>query len=107
MLPWKVEIQAKIDDIHVVKIFETISIPMSKRMVIVMEYCDGGNLLQWVERNRRHELLNERLIMQMFREICKAVYNCHQLRIIHRDLKPENILLDNRRRVKLGMYLKS
>ena len=40
--------------------------------------------------------------LQMLREICEAVYNCHSRRIIHRDLKPENVLLDSERRVKLG-----
>lgn len=98
----KVIIQAKIDDEHVVKIFDTIRVPSNGQMVIVMEYCEGGNLLEWIKRNRRHQLLNERIIMKMFRDICWAVYNCHQMKIIHRDLKPENILLDGRRRIKLG-----
>ena len=100
-------IQAKIDDEHVVKIFDTVLIPSSRRMVIVMEYCEGGNLLEWVKRGRRHQLLNEQLIMQMFKEICWAVYNCHQMKIIHRDLKPENVLLDSKRKVKLGQYQQS
>ena len=71
-------------------------------MVIIMEYCEGGNLLEWIKRCRRHELLNEAVIMRVFREICMAVYNCHQKRIIHRDIKPENILLDHSRKIKLG-----
>ena len=58
--------------------------------------------MQWVERNRKHELLNETVILQMLLEICEAVYSCHQKRVIHRDLKPENILLDSKRRIKLG-----
>ena len=95
-------IQAKMDDIHVVKIFDTVTIPSLKRMVIVMEYCEGGNLLQWIKRNRRHQLLNERLVLKIFKEICEAVYNCHQKKIIHRDLKPENVLMDGKRQIKLG-----
>lgn len=98
----QVEIQAKMDDVHVVKILDTVSVPSSRCLVIIMEYCEGGNLLQWIKRSRRHELLNEPIIMKIFREICSAVYNCHLKRIIHRDLKPENILLDDRRRIKLG-----
>ena len=90
------------DDVHVVRIFDTLSVPSSRCLVIIMEYCEGGNLLQWIKRSRRHDLLNEPIIMKIFREICSAVYNCHQKRIIHRDLKPENILLDDRRRIKLG-----
>lgn len=96
------EIQAKMDNIHVVKIFDTVSIPSARRLVIIMEYCEGGNLLEWIRRNRRHQLINELIVLNMFQEICEAVYNCHQQAVIHRDLKPENILLDYRRRIKLG-----
>ena len=98
----QVEIQAKLDDKHVVKIFDTVQVPSAKQLFIVMEYCEGGNLMQWVERNRKHQLLNETVILQMLYEICEAVYSCHQKKIIHRDLKPENILLDSKRRIKLG-----
>ncbi len=90
------------DDVHVVKIFDTVPVPSAKQLVIIMEYCDGGNLLQWIERNRRHRLINELIVLKMFQEICEAMYNCHQKNIIHRDLKPENILLDSKRRIKLG-----
>ena len=84
------------------KIYDTISIQEGKKLFIVMEYCEGGNLLQWIKRNRKHKLLNEKVILQMLQELCDAVYSCHQKRVIHRDLKPENILLDGKRRVKLG-----
>ena len=90
------------DNEHVVKIFDTVQVPSAKRLVIIMEYCDGGNLMQWIKRNRRHKLINELIVLSLFREICEAVYSCHQKSIIHRDLKPENILLDDRRRIKLG-----
>ena len=96
------QIQAAIDDKHVVKIFDTIKIPSAKQLFIVMGFCEGGNLLEWVKRNRKHQLLNETVILQMLQEICEAVYSCHLKRIIHRDLKPENVLLDSKRRIKLG-----
>ncbi|XP_064405807.1 probable serine/threonine-protein kinase nek2 [Halichondria panicea] len=100
----EVELQAKIDDKHVVKIFDTVQSPSTKQLFIIMEYCEGGNLLQWVERNRKHDLLNETVVLQMLYEICEAVYSCHQKKIIHRDLKPENILLDSKRRIKLADF---
>ena len=45
-------------DEQVVKIYDTITVE-EKEMFIVMEYCDGGNLLQWIKRSRRHKLLNQ------------------------------------------------
>ena len=53
------KIQAGLEDEHVVKIYDTIALPAKEQMFIVMEYCEGGNLLEWIKRNRRHQLLNQ------------------------------------------------
>lgn len=58
-LPSKVQIQAQIDDAHVVKILDTVSVTETRQLFIVMELCEGGNLLQWIQRNRKHKMLNE------------------------------------------------
>ena len=99
------EIQARIDDPHVVKITEWFVLSSAKKMVIIMEFCSGGNLLEWIKRCRRHKLLNETFILKVFREICTAVYSCHQLKVMHRDIKPENILMDHNRKIKLGGWV--
>ena len=54
----QVRIQAGVNDEQVVKIYDTITVE-EKEMFIVMEYCEGGNLLQWIKRSRRHKLLNQ------------------------------------------------
>ena len=58
-LPSKVQIQAQIDDSHVVKILDTVSVTETRQLFIVMELCEGGNLFQWIQRNRKHKMLNE------------------------------------------------
>ena len=55
----QVKIQADLDADNVVKIYDTISLPERDQMFIVMEYCEGGNLLQWIKRHRRHQLINQ------------------------------------------------
>lgn len=55
----KVQIQAQIDDSHVVKILDTVSVTEMRQLFIVMELCEGGNLFQWIQRNRKHKMLNE------------------------------------------------
>ena len=55
----KVQIQAQIDDSHVVKILDTVSVTETRQLFIVMELCEGGNLFQWIQRNRKHKMLNE------------------------------------------------
>lgn len=98
------KIQADIDADRVVKIVDTVSLPEARQLFIVMEYCEGGNLREWIRRSRKHGTLNETVVLQMLYEICEAVYSCHLKKVIHRDLKPENVLLDSGRRVKLGEW---
>lgn len=100
----EVRIQAGVEDEHVVKIYDTITLSDKGQMFIVMEYCEGGNLQQWIKRSRRHKLRNQTVILQMLFGICQAVYNCHLKKIIHRDIKPENVLLDSKRRIKLADF---
>lgn len=47
------------EDEHVVKIYDTITLSDKGQMFIVMEYCEGGNLQQWIKRSRRHKLRNQ------------------------------------------------
>ena len=56
---WQVEIQAKLEDKHVVKIHDTVSLPQEKQLFVVMDCCEGGNLMQWIRRCRKHQMLNE------------------------------------------------
>eukprot|EP00118_Oscarella_pearsei_P015288 m.137106 g.137106 ORF g.137106 m.137106 type:complete len:217 (+) comp38209_c0_seq17:89-739(+) len=91
----------KFDDPQIVQLQEAIVDDDLNHVYIIMEYCDGGNLREWIKRNRKHGLLTEPLILQMLCQICSAVRSCHELRTIHRDLKPENILLDRDRKIKL------
>lgn len=100
----EVEIQAGLNDDHVVRIFDTIPLLHERELCVVMEFCEAGNLMQWIKRIRKHHMVTELLVLHMLTEICEAVYSCHQKKIIHRDLKPENVLLDHRRRVKLADF---
>jgi len=69
---------------------------------LVMEYLDGEDLSQYIEREG--PLPTERaahLVMQA----CRGLIAAHRKGIIHRDLKPENLLLvragESRERVKI------
>ncbi|MEX0330781.1 MAG: protein kinase [Puniceicoccaceae bacterium] len=59
------------------------------RPFFVMELVSGTSITRYCDE---HELtLRERL--ELFIQICNAVFHAHQRGIIHRDLKPDNVLV--------------
>jgi MAP/microtubule affinity-regulating kinase len=55
-----------------------------------MEYLDGGELLDYVQRRGR---ISEKEARTFFLQMIDAIVYCHKENLIHRDLKLENILL--------------
>lgn len=72
------------------------------RLYLVMEYVDGPNLGDRIEREGR---LPEAEAATLAVEIGNALHAAHQLGIIHRDVKPDNILLgpDGAKLTDLGL----
>lgn len=55
---------------------------------IVLEFCSGGNLLDWISSRPS---IND--IVEKFLAVAQGLHYIHNRGIVHRDLKPENILL--------------
>ena len=66
----------------------------------LMEFVDGVNLRQLLERGR----ISPREALAIVPQICDALQFAHDQGIVHRDIKPENILLDRRGRVKVADF---
>ena len=56
----------------------------------VMEYCEGGELFNYIVKNRR---LSENESAFFYYQLINGLEYIHSLGIVHRDLKPENLLL--------------
>ena len=55
----------------------------------VMEYIDGKPLFQYCDEKN----LDTRARLVIFRQVCDAVQEAHNIKVVHRDLKPSNILV--------------
>ncbi|KAJ3193097.1 NAD-dependent protein lipoamidase sirtuin-4 [Irineochytrium annulatum] len=81
---------------HIIEVKETLE--DLKQIFLVMEYASGGDLYDYIKRNKP---LSEDTCRHFFRQIISAVDYCHQNSVIHRDLKPENCLIDEHGNIKI------
>jgi len=69
-----------------------------KKLYMVMEFCNGGELFYHLSRAGRFSEGRTRFYAA---ETTSAIAYLHSLRIIYRDLKPENLLLTEKGHIKL------
>ncbi|PHH66049.1 hypothetical protein CDD81_574 [Ophiocordyceps australis] len=64
---------------------------------LLMEYCDGGGLIDFMNTRLQHRL-TEPEIINIFADIAEGVACMHYLKppLLHRDLKVENVLITSR-----------
>ena len=86
------KILSSIKSNFVVKYYD--SFEENNNLNIVMEYCDGGDLSDFIEKNKKTKiLLKEDLIWELFIKMTLGLASIHKLKILHRDLKTANIFL--------------
>ena len=92
----EIEIISRLDHkniIHVEKILED-----SKNYYIIMEYCEKGELFDYIVNKER---LNPAEASLFFYQLINGVEYIHQQGFAHRDLKPENLLLTKEKILKI------
>ena len=72
---------------NIVKLLD--SFTLDRHLCFVMEYCKGGELRKYLEKNGPVPIDR---FYSIALQIVEAIQYCHNARIIHRDLKLENIL---------------
>jgi serine/threonine protein kinase len=64
----------------------------SKRVFIITELCNGGNLEQYISKKKT--LSEDEATVYLF-QILNGFKGLHEVNAMHRDLKPANLLLHN------------
>lgn len=92
---------------HIIRYYDRIVDKENKIVYLVMEFCAGGDLANFIRQTRAHRShIEESQIWLTLSEMALALKDCHNNTpvILHRDIKPENIFIDNKGHIKLGDF---
>ena len=70
-----------------------------RHMLILTEYCRGGNLNDRLRRASSNEV-----VCKWIRQMAEVLHFLHSRNLVHRDLKPENVLLTENDDIKIGDF---
>ncbi|PFH37490.1 calcium-dependent protein kinase CDPK6 [Besnoitia besnoiti] len=91
----EIEVLKSLDHPNIIKIFEVFE--DYHNMYIVMETCEGGELLERiVSAQARGKSLSECYVAELMKQMMNALAYFHSQHVVHKDLKPENILFQDK-----------
>ncbi|GLU00898.1 hypothetical protein SLE2022_182340 [Rubroshorea leprosula] len=87
----EISILSTIDHPNIIRLFEAIE--NEDKIYLVLEYCDGGDLGDYI---RRHGKVSEHVARHFMRQLAAGLQVLQEKHLIHRDLKPQNLLLSTK-----------
>ncbi|KAG0233142.1 hypothetical protein BGW41_001622 [Actinomortierella wolfii] len=99
----EIELLERLRDTNIIQFFGTTY--HENRLVLVMEFADGGSLKGAIDSGRLAAGNNPwEEKMRIARDIARGLHFIHTSRILHRDLKSANVLLTKHMDVKLADF---
>ena len=95
------QVMSSLQHPYITRFFQ--SLQCLEELVIVMEYCAGGDLRAIINQ-RNGVFFREERILDWFTQLCLAVKYMHDKNILHRDIKSQNIFLTQTGKIKLGDF---
>lgn len=102
----EITVQTQVNHQNLVRVIDVIEgsvdlngrriIPGPGKLLMVMEYCEGGNLRNWLNQTVAvQQQLDEAKALKLMLNVAQGIAMLHSRDpvIVHRDLKPENIFL--------------
>ena len=99
----EVEILSNFNCENIIKYYD--SYRDNNNFYILMEYFSDRNLRDFVDRFRnRYELIEEKVLSHIIKQICLIIKEIHSKKIVHRDIKPENFFINENMDIKIGNF---
>jgi len=93
---------------NIVRYYDRIIDKQNQKIWIVMEHCEGGDMLQSIKKLKKEKsLFPEETVWKFFMQIVLALHEIHRRKegkILHRDIKPANCFIDSSNNIKLGDF---
>ena len=86
----EIDILKKLSHPNIVRIYEFYE--SNNNFYLINEYCDGGELFNYINKST----LNEQQLSVLFYQVFSGLCYLHENNILHRDMKPENILISKK-----------
>ena len=97
------EILSKFNCKNIIKYYD--SYRDNNNFYILMEYFSDRNLRDFVDRYRKSdELIEEKVLSHIIKQICLIIKEIHSKKIVHRDIKPENFFINENMDIKIGNF---
>jgi NIMA (never in mitosis gene a)-related kinase len=98
-----VRILASINHPNVIAYKDAFFEDSTSSLCIIMEYADGGDLLQLISSHKKKgTLVSEKTIWAYFIQMVNGIKALHDLKICHRDIKCANVFYTKDGVIKLG-----
>lgn len=98
----EIAIMKKCSHDNVVQLKEVIDDPQSKKIFMVLEYMEGGEVV-WKDKEGQPTLTVDEA-RRVLRDVVCGLEYLHYQGIIHRDIKPANLLWDKEHTVKISDF---